>query len=80
MDLDDVWWEDFASDEERLRRVLGEDYMLAMEKIYNNTLVKAVDEDRIDLISKLANELAPMVEQETISWDLRSLPFIQFYT
>ncbi len=79
MDLDDTWWEEFSSDPDRLRRILGEDYMLAMEKIYNNTLVKAVDEDRIDLISKMANELAPLVELETISWDLRSLPFIQYY-
>jgi thioredoxin-related protein len=79
MDLDDVWWEDFSSDEERLKRVLEEDYMPALEKIYNNTLVKAVEEDRVDLVSKMANELAPLVENETISWDLRSLPFIQFY-
>lgn len=79
MDLDDLWWEDFSSDEERLRRVLGTDYMLAMERIYNNTLVKAVENDRIDLISLMANELAPLVEHETISWDLRSLPFIQYY-
>ena len=53
--------------------------MLAMEKIYNNTLVKAVNKERIDLISKMAYELAPLVELETISWDLRSLPFIQYY-
>jgi len=79
MDMDDTWWEEFSSDAGRLRRVLGEDYMLAMEKIYNNTLVKAVDEQRIDLISLMANELAPLVEFETISWDLRSLPFIQYY-
>lgn len=78
-DLDDAWWEDFSSDEMRLRKVLGDDYMLALETIYNNTLVKAVDEDRIDLVSLLANELAPLVEKESISWDLRSLPFIQFY-
>ncbi len=79
MDLDDTWWEEFSSDPDRLRRILGEDYMLAMEKIYNNTLVKAVDEDRVDLISKMANELAPLGELETIFWDLRSLPFIQYY-
>ena len=80
MDLDDTWWEAFSSDPERLRRVLGEDYMLAMEKIYNNTLVKAVDEGRIDLVSLMANELAPLVEEgETLAWDLRSLPFIQYY-
>ena len=79
MDLDDTWWKVFSSDSERLRRVLGEDYMLAMEKIYNNTLVKAVEEERIDLISLMANELAPLIESETISWDLRSLPFIQYY-
>ena len=79
MDLDDKWWEEFSSDVDRLRKLLGEDYMLAMEKIYNNTLVKAVDMERIDLISKMANELTPLVELETISWDLRSLPFIQYY-
>ncbi len=79
MDLDDSWWEEFSSDADRLRKVLGEDYMLAMEKIYNSTLVKAVDENRIDLISLMANELALLVELETISWDLRSLPFIQYY-
>ena len=79
MDLDDTWWEEFSSDPERLRRVLGEDFMLAMEKIYNNTLVKGVENERIDLISLMANELAPLVESETSSWDLRSLPFIQYY-
>jgi tetratricopeptide (TPR) repeat protein len=79
MDLDDTWWKEFSSDMGRLKQVLKEDYMLAMEKIYNNTLVKAVDEERIDLISKMANELTPLAEDETISWDLRSLPFIQYY-
>jgi len=47
MDLDDIWWDGFSSDTDRLRRVLKEDYILAMEKIYNNTLVKAVEEERI---------------------------------
>lgn len=79
MDMDDTWWKEFSTDVDRLRRVLGDDYMLAMEKIYNNTLVKAIEEERIDLISLMANELAPLVELETISWDLRSLPFIQYY-
>jgi thioredoxin-related protein len=79
MDMDDTWWKEFSTDVDRLRRVLGDDYMLAMEKIYNNTLVKAIEEERIGLISLMANELAPLVELETISWDLRSLPFIQYY-
>ena len=79
MDQDDTWWEGFASDPERLRRVLKQDYMLAMEKIYNNTLVKAVEEERLDLISKMANQLAPLAEKESGAWDLRSLPFIQYY-
>jgi hypothetical protein len=79
MDQDDSWWEGFASDPERLRRVLKQDYMLALEKIYNNTLVKAVEEDRLDLISKMANQLAPLAEKESGAWDLRSLPFIQYY-
>jgi len=79
MDQDDTWWEGFASDPERLRRILKEDYMLAMEKIYNNTLVKAVEEERIDLISMMANQLAPLAEDESGAWDLRSLPFIQYY-
>jgi thioredoxin-related protein len=79
MDLDDVWWNTFAADRDRLKEILGEDYLPAMENIYNTTLIKAVDENRIDLVSKLANELSPLVEKETGSWDLRSLPFIQYY-
>ena len=78
-DLDDAWWERFSEDRERLKQVLKEDYILAMEKIYNRSLVKAVEEERIDMISRMANELAPLVENEAGSWDLRSLPFIQFY-
>jgi thioredoxin-related protein len=79
MDMDDAWWSTFASDKDRLKRILGDDYLPAMEEIYNKTLMKAVEEDRIDLISKLANDLSPLVEVETGSWDLRSLPFIQYY-
>ena len=79
MDLDDAWWSTFAADKDRLKRILGKDYVPAMEKIYNNSLIKAVEEERIDLISKMANELSPLVEGEIESWDLRSLPFIQFY-
>ncbi len=80
MDMEDDWWPDFSSDKDRLKNVLGDNYMLAIEKIYNNTLVKAVEEDKIQLISKMSNELAPLLEGElTSSWDLRSLPFIQYY-
>ncbi len=80
MDIEDTWWKEFTSDPERIRKVLDDDYMLAMEKIYNNSLVKAVDENKIKIISTMSNELAPLVEEEeTNSWDLRSLPFIQYY-
>ena len=79
MDLDDTWWSTFAADKDRLKRILGKEYVPAMEKIYNNSLIKAVEEERIDLISKMANELSTLVEGEIESWDLRSLPFIQFY-
>lgn len=80
MDLEDNWWPDFSSDKERLQKALGDDYMLAIENIYNNSLVRAVDEDNIELISRMSNELTPLVEGEaTSSWDLRSLPFIQYY-
>ncbi|MCK5138002.1 MAG: thioredoxin family protein [Bacteroidales bacterium] len=80
MDLEDTWWPEFSSDQERLRKVLGDDYMMALEKIYNNSLVKAVDEDNVQLISKMANELTPLIEEEeTNSWDLRSMPFLQYY-
>jgi thiol-disulfide isomerase/thioredoxin len=79
MDLDDTWWSTFAVDKDRLKRILGKEYVPAMEKIYNNSLIKAVEEERIDLISKMANELSPLVEGEIESWDLRSLPFIQYY-
>ena len=80
MDMEDTWWKEFSSDPKRLKLVLGDDYMLAIEKIYNNTLVKAVDNDNIVLISRMSNELSPLVDDgETKAWDLRSLPFIQYY-
>ncbi len=80
MDMEDAWWPEFSSDKKRLKDALGDDYMLAIEKIYNNTLLKAVDEDKIQLISKMSNELTPLVDVEsTSSWDLRSLPFLQYY-
>jgi thiol-disulfide isomerase/thioredoxin len=80
MDLEDPWWGEFRSDPERIREVLGDDYLPAMEMIYNNTLVKAVGQEDIGLVSRMANELAPLVETVvTPSWDLKSLPFIQYY-
>ncbi len=80
MDMEDTWWPSFSSDPKRIKRVLGEEYMMAMERIYNNTLVKAIENDNIELISRMANELTPLVENEaTSSWDLRSQPFIQYY-
>jgi thioredoxin 1 len=80
MDLEDPWWPDFRKDPERIQRVLGNEYMAAMEKIYNNSLVKAVEQENIGLVSRMANELSPLINaREEVSWDLRSLPFIQYY-
>ncbi len=80
MDLEDEWWPAFASDRDRLQRVLGSDYMLALEKIYNHSLVKAVEQNDVSLVSRMANELGPMIEAgETSVWDLKSLPFLQYY-
>ena len=80
MDLEDPWWPGFTTDPDRIQRVLGEDYLPAMEIIYNNTLEKAVGQESITLISRMANELSPLVETaQPASWDLRSLPFLQYY-
>ena len=80
MDLADPWWDTFLTDPERIGRILGEDYLLAMEKIYNNTLIKAVEESDIGLISRLSHELPPLVDGEALSaWDLRTMPLLQYY-
>jgi len=77
---DHRWWPEFSGDPGRLREVLGEDYMLAIEKTYNNSLVKAVEKEDIGLISSMANEIPPMVrDEETSTWDLRTLPYLQYY-
>ncbi len=77
---DDPLWPVFSEDPGKLRKELGDDYMLAMEKAYNNTLVKAVEQEDVGLISNLSKELPPMIrEEETSTWDLRSLPFLQYY-
>ena len=51
-----------------------------METIYNNTLKKAIEQENIVLISRMANELSPLLEPEVESRaDLKTLPFIQYY-
>jgi thioredoxin-related protein len=80
MDLEDPWWPEFTIDPGRIQRVLGEDYLPALEIIYNNTLLKAVEQESIILVSRMANELSPLVETaQSESWDLKSLPFLQYY-
>ena len=80
MDMADDWWDEFSSNKARLKKVLGDDFMLSIEKIYNNTLVKAVDENNVKLISRMSNELSSLASGEEISsWDIKSLPFLQFY-
>jgi len=79
-DLEDPWWAEFTTDQDRIQRVLGEDYMPAMETIYNKSLVKAIEQENILLVSRMANELVPLVETGLAkSWDLKTLPFIQYY-
>ena len=80
MDMEDPWWPMFATESERIKRVLGKDYLPALETIYNHTLVKAVEQENIVLISRLANELSPLVEAEKNDRiDLKSTPFLQYY-
>lgn len=80
MDLRDPWWPLFATDYTRVKKVLGEEYLPALETIYNKSLLNAIQEGDIALISRMANELAPLMEAEgKTNADLKSLPFIQFY-
>jgi len=80
MDLEDAWWSVFATETERVKKVLGKDYLPVLETIHNNTLLKAVEGKNIELVSRMANELAPLMERESDgSGDLKSLPFIQYY-
>ncbi len=80
MDLEDPWWPMFTTEYDRVKRVLGSEYIPALEKIYNNTLRKAVEQENIVLISRMANELSPLLEEERNSQvDLKSMPFIQYY-
>lgn len=80
MDLEDPWWPMFTNESERVKRVLGAEYATALQTIYNNTLLKALEEENIKLISRLANELSPLLATEKSSpGDLMSLPFLQYY-
>jgi hypothetical protein len=79
-DLEDRWWVLFKSEPERVSRILGGQYVPAMEKIYHNTLAKAVKQGNMKLVSRMANELSPLLEGViSESWDLKTLPFIQYY-
>jgi thioredoxin-related protein len=79
-DLEDPWWSQMVLHPEKVKDALGSKYLENLENIYNNSLVKAIRQNDIDLISRMANELAPLVEEEqTESRDLRTLPFLQYY-
>lgn len=80
MDLEDPWWPLFATEYSRVKEVLGKDYVPALESIYQKSLYKAVQQENIALISRLANELSPLLEAESDGpGDLKSAPFIQYY-
>ena len=80
MDLEDRWWPVFTTETERVKRVLGKEYIPVLETIYNNTLAKAVEQENIVLISRMANELSPLVMAERDeTGDLLTLPFLQYY-
>lgn len=80
MDLEDKWWSVFTTETERIKRVLGKEYVPALQKIYNTTLVKAVEQENILLISRMANELSPLIEAERVeTGDLKTMPFLQYY-
>ena len=79
-DLEDPWWSQMALHPEKMKEALGPEYLKSLENIYNNSLVKAIQQNNIDLISRMANELAPLVEAEQpMSRDLKSMPFLQYY-
>jgi thiol-disulfide isomerase/thioredoxin len=78
--LNDPWWSQFSADRDRLKRVLSEEFKPAMDRIYSNTLSDAVEKGDLELVSRMASELSPLMEggkNELI--DQRSLPFIQYY-
>ena len=80
MDLEDPWWPVFANESERVKRVLESEYVPALETIYNKSLIKAIEQKNIVLISRIANELSPLLEAESNSpIYLKSRPFIQYY-
>ena len=79
-DLEDPWWPVFAGESERVKKVLGKEYVPVLEKIYNNSLVLAIEQDNILLVSRIANEVSPLLDLEINSRsNLKSMPFIQYY-
>ena len=78
--LDDPWWPEFIADRERLHRVLAEDFKPVIDRIYSNSLIDAVEQEDIGSISRIANELTPLMDpEEGRRIDQRSLPFLQYY-
>ncbi|MEN8158077.1 MAG: thioredoxin family protein, partial [Bacteroidota bacterium] len=59
-DLEDSWWPLFTTETDRIKRVLEADYLPALERIYSNSLMKAVEQENVELISRMANELSPL--------------------
>ncbi len=80
MDLVNESWSVLRENTALLKQTFGADYASILQVIYNNTLSLALEEQNIELVSRMSHELMPLLEDAMqADRDMRSMPFIHFY-
>ena len=79
-DLANESWPVLKENVALLKQSFGSDYASILQTIYNNTLSLAIEEESVELVSRMSNELMPMLEDAMqADRDMRSVPFIHYY-
>lgn len=80
MTMDHALWPELSGDIDRMKTVLGEDYMLVIESVFNRTLMKGIEEENVAIIKVLSDNIGSFLEgQDVDAESLVDLPYLQYY-
>jgi len=78
--MDHPLWSVVSDDVDRMQEVLGDEYLAVVESVFNNTLIKGIEEEDRDIIRLLSDNIGRFVEGSDVDAEsLKYLPFLQYY-
>lgn len=78
--MDDPLWVIVSADQDRMKGLLGDDYIVAIEQVFNRSLVKAIREGDPAIIKIISENIDRYVEgTEAEGESLEHMPYLQYY-